>query len=432
MIVHKKIVDYLHQVIVIPPDKSISHRALIISSMANGVSKIYGLLDSEDILSTTQLLRRLGIKITFNQKDCIVYGKSGRFEPTNEPLMCGNSGTTIRLMFGLLALSPHRYIFTGDSSLSKRPMNRVTLLLESIGIEYPDGTNFLPIVQCGISEITKFDLTIPLPSAQVKSSLLLAAVQGNGGVVRGRANSRNHTELMLQARGIDCTIYPNGDVEVVSGVIESMDIQIPSDFSSASFFIIAGLLLPNCKLTLNNVGLNPSRTGLLSVLLEMGARINITNERIEGGEKIGDLNIQSSALTGIVVHPDLIPTMIDEIPILAIAASQATGMTVVTDAEDLRKKESDRISSTCNLLMKFGVDIDENKDGWSIEGPQQIHGASIRSNLDHRIAMSAAIAGLISKTPITIIDPDSVNTSFPTFWSELDKIAQLITIDIDK
>lgn len=403
----------------IPSDKSISHRSLILLSIANGQGVIQNLLESEDVLATMNILRQLGIKIEQFDSEYRIEGQGGHLETPIDMLDCGNSGTSIRLLLGLVAPHSIQCTFIGDESLSKRPMGRVTHILQSLGIQYETSIDLCPISQKTGFKVPFFDVTIPLPSAQVKSALLLTALQSNGGWIRGGENSRNHTETMLQAMGAFIQVLDNGDVYIEPSNLQSIDINIPGDFSSAAFFIAVGLLLPNMQVSLKHVGLNPTRMGLLKVLWDMGANIEILNEHQECGESVGDLLVSSSSLKGVVVPENIVPTMIDEFPILALIASQAHGTTIVSGASDLRKKESDRINTTCSFMRVFGADIEELDDGWVISGPQILSGGLIEPGMDHRIAMTAAIASCITNGTVEIIRPEVVRSSFPSFWSNL-------------
>ena len=409
----------------IPSDKSISHRALILLSLARGTGTITNLLESEDVLATIGILRSLGVSIDKNNRVYCVSGNNGKFCQPTEPLDCGNSGTTIRLILGLCAPHAITCCFIGDESLSKRPMRRVTQWLEHLGVTYRDDANFCPLFQEIGAEIPEFDIEISLPSAQVKSALLLAAVQSNGGWVRGGGNSRNHTETMLASMGANVRCELNGDVYVSSAKLSTVDIHVPGDFSSAAFFIAAGLLLSNSEIHLPNIGLNPTRIGFLKVLSDMNASIEIVKLRFEGGERVGDVVVRTSSLIGTVVDQGLVPTMIDEFPILALIATQANGTTRIRGAQDLRKKESDRISTTCGLIRQLGGSIIEYEDGWMIEGPQNLQSGVIDPEFDHRIAMTAAIASCVTTGSVSVLHPEVVDSSFPSFWTLLSKMCHV-------
>ena len=405
-----------------PSDKSISHRALILLALANGRGTIYNLLESEDVLATLNILTCLGVGIEHRDGVYLVEGMNGVFHSPKELLDCGNSGTSIRLLLGLVAPHSLRCTFIGDASLSKRPMGRVTNILQSLGVIYEGSHDFCPITQISGKKVASFDVTIPLASAQVKSALLLTALQSEGGWVRGGKNSRDHTENMLKALGASLQVLTNGDVYVEPSELSAIDIHVPGDFSSAAFFIAAGLLLPNVQIHLKHIGLNPTRTGLLTVLCSMGANIEVMNERIECGERVGDLLVSSSMLKGITVSEALVPTMIDEFPILALIATQAHGTTSISGASDLRKKESDRIESTCNMIRTFGATIEEHDDGWTVNGPQQLSGGCVDPHKDHRLAMTAAIASCVTREPVEIVRPNVVRSSYPSFWEHLSAI----------
>lgn len=418
----------LERCIHIPADKSISHRALLFSAIAQGTATICNLLQSEDVLHTMQILRQCGVHIdAHTTKDGVVYtvhGTDDFVEPTHE-LYCGNSGTTMRLLLGLFASFPMKVTVTGDASLQKRPMKRITHILEQLGIqcEGSDSANLAPITISGTRNVPFFEHHMSVESAQVKTALALLALRCNGGIIRGGGSSRDHTEKMFRSMGIQCVDLGDGDIQVFPGRLQAKDITVPNDFSSAAFFIALGVLLPNSRFVLPNILVNPTRTGFLETLLEMGAQINIENLRHIQGEEVGDIVVCSSSLVGVHIPITRIPTMIDELPILAIVASQARGQTLVQGALDARNKESDRIKTTVEMITNLGMDITEIEDGWRMEGPQCIQGGQVSSFADHRIAMSAAIAGLVAQNPVTIDSVACVQTSFPQFFEIVDDLA---------
>ncbi len=416
MILHPSPTLKTQAIITVPGDKSISHRALMFNALATGTAHIENMLMGEDVLCTLQILRQLGVPITLSEQYCIVEGVGGHFQQPSSVLYCGNSGTTMRLMLGLLAPQPISVILTGDASLQKRPMDRVTHYLRDVGVSYPESDNLAPIIQQGCTTIPHFDFTLHIASAQMKSALLLAAVQSAGGIVRGGKSSRDHTEKMLKGMGASVLQEANGDVQIQPSTLKAQDITVPNDISSAAFFMVAAVLSSQTTIELPNVGLNPTRAGIIHTLQRMGASVTIVNQREMCGELVGDVVVYPSCLTGITLNKDTIPTMIDELPILALAATQAYGTTIIRGAADLRKKESDRIHSIVQMFKTFGVDIVEYQDGFSITGPQSIQGGKIEGFGDHRIIMTAAIASLISENPIVIENVDAVNTSFPNFW----------------
>ena len=401
----------------IPADKSISHRALIFNSIAKGSAKIRNLLLSEDVLCTKNILKQLGITI-IDHEDCIeVIG--GDFKQPEGDLYCGNSGTTMRLMLGLLAPHDISVRLTGDESLSKRPMRRVTTYLKGWNVccqgADGDAANYAPIQLKGNSNISFFVQKIPIASAQVKSALALVALQSNGGLISGGGSSRDHTERMIQAMGGRCISNQCGDISVEPSQLQALDITIPSDISSASFFIALALLVPASKIFLPNINLNPTRRGFLDTLLEMEADITIENQRMEGAEEVGDVTVRYSLLKGSQIPEKRIATMIDEIPILSVLASQAYGKTSVTGAEDLKYKESDRLMAIGRLISAFGMDIRLLDDGFEIEGPQKASRGTINSQGDHRIAMSGIILASIAEGESKIENLACIATSFPSF-----------------
>ncbi len=403
----------------IPGDKSISHRAVMFNGLAKGTARIINLLEGEDVLATVRILRQLGAEIELKDDVCIVKGVSGTFQQPEGDLYCGNSGTTMRLLFGLLAPQSLNVCLTGDESLSRRPMARVTKYLETVGVQYPNGKDIAPIEQVGNNQLAFLDVTMPIASAQVKSAMLLAGMQAKGARVKGGKQSRDHTERLLRAMGATVLDLGNGDVEIQPSTLTATDVVVPNDVSSAAFFIVAALLHPKCTLRLDNIGLNPTRTGLLRALQQMGGRIVVENERVVAGESVGDIVVQSSRLQGIELPVEWVPTMIDELPVLALAASQANGTTHVRGASDLRKKESDRITAIVESFEQLGMKVVEYPDGFSIQGPQVILGGTVNGHGDHRIVMNAAIASLFAQAEVTIESTECVQTSFPNFWELL-------------
>jgi len=402
----------------IPGDKSISHRSVLFNAIAHGRARIKNLLMGHDVLATIDCLRKLGADIAIDDDGCTVNG-TGLLKPPSSPLDCGNSGTTMRLLLGMLAPHPFEACLFGDESLSKRPMRRITKYLEPLGVLYKESRDLPPIVQCGSSEIGYFNADLHIASAQMKSALLLTGLQSKGCLVRGGGNSRDHTERMLSGMGASLIQYENGDVEISPGTLTATDIVVPNDISSAAFFIVAGILLENATLEIPNVGINPTRDGVLRALKLMGAKISIHNQRTESGEPVADLTVQSSKLRGVELPESWIPTMIDEIPILALAATQAIGTTIIKGAADLRKKESDRLRAIVSILHHLGINVEELEDGLIINGPQPIQSGSVQGFGDHRIIMTAAIAALVSGEAVVIDDPAAVDTSFPSFWDIL-------------
>ena len=422
--------DGLNGVIDIPGDKSVSHRALILGGMATGTTRISGLLTGEDVLSTLGAVKALGVSISTDPKTNDIFvdgvGTAGFISP-DAPLDLGNAGTGVRLLMGAVAGQPVTAKFSGDASLSVRPMRRITDPLAKMGAQIaylPEKAEkgFLPVSITGAAPVLALDYTTPVASAQIKSAIMLAALNARGQTVITEPHiSRDHTESMLRHFGIeiDQKILADGShqVTLAGGTpLSAKDIVVPRDPSSAAFAIIAALITPNSDIHLPAISLNPQRTGLLTTLLEMGADITITDERIEGGEKVGDLSVKSSQLSGIEVPAERAASMIDEYPVLAIAAASATGTTHMPGIAELRVKETDRIATTAAGLAACGVEVAETQDSLSVTGtPGIAGGATINSSHDHRIAMSFLVLGMVSKTAITVTDIETIATSFPGF-----------------
>jgi 3-phosphoshikimate 1-carboxyvinyltransferase len=408
------------------PDKSISHRAVLFSSLAQGESTIRNFLKAEDPLSTLHACRALGADIDNRGENIIVKGKGihGLVEPA-DIIDCGNSGTTIRLLSGVLSGNPFFSVLTGDLSLRKRPMARVIEPLSLMGADIlaRDGNRYPPIAIKGGS-LKAIPYSMPVASAQVKSSLILAGLYASGETeITEPVKSRDHTERMLTAFGADIVV--NGfRVSVRGGAdLKGTDVYVPGDFSSAAFFIVAALLIKNADVTITGVGINPTRTGLLGVLREMGAAIEISRVRELSGEPVADIHCSGgAALRAVSVTGEEIPALIDEFPILCVAATQAAGTTTIRGAEELRVKESDRIRSMVTELRKMGAEAEEFEDGLSINGGNPLRGAAVESYGDHRIAMAMAVAGLLAEGTTTIHGISSVNISFPGFFQLLRKL----------
>lgn len=407
--------------ITVPGDKSISHRALMIGAIANGRTRVQNFLDSDDTLATMEILRAMGIRIERKESEVIVEGAGlyGLSEPENV-LDAGNSGTTMRLCLGLLAGQNFYSVITGDDSLRKRPMKRVIEPLSKMDAKFfaRQNNSVAPITVVGNRNLKPITYETPIASAQVKSAILLAGLYADGDTtVVEPARSRDHTERMLRSFGVqvdevDTAVTVHGPADE----LQAKDIFVPGDISSAAFFIIAGLIMKDSEIVIKNVGLNPTRTGILTVLREMGGDITVVNERTVNYEPIGDLVVRSSELNCVEIKGDIIPLLIDEIPILAIAASQANGKTSVRDAQELRYKETDRIKAITTELRRLGVEVEERPDGFDVYGKQKIKGGcTCESYKDHRIAMSLAIAGLVAQEPIEINKFECVNISFPNF-----------------
>lgn len=405
----------------VPGDKSISHRAVMLGSLAQGETKIEGFLTGADCLSTVHAFEDMGIEIEgVGTENMVVHGQglNGLEEPDNV-LDLGNSGTTTRLMLGILAGQDFYSVVTGDDSLRQRPMARVTDPVGDMGGKYfgRDGANLLPITVIGDQDLSSCTYHSPVASAQVKSSVLLAGLYAAGETtVVEPAKSRDHTERLLEYFGADVTV--DGLEVSVEGQpeLKGNKIVVPSDISSAAFLMVAAAITPDSELLLENVGLNPTRAGVIKALEQMEADFELLDEREVNGEPIADIKVKTSQLAGTTIEGDLIPLLIDEIPILAVAASQAEGKTIIKDAEELRVKETDRIDAVVTELTRLGVEVTEREDGLKIEGPQEIEGGVTCSSYDdHRIAMSLAVAGLIADEEIEIEDAECINVSFPGF-----------------
>lgn len=399
----------------VPGDKSISHRAVMLGALSEGVTEISHFLNGEDCLSTIACFRRLGIDIDVRGDSVTVAGKGlyGLKAP-KEVLDVGNSGTTLRLMSGLLAGQPFCSVLTGDASIQKRPMNRVIIPLNQMGAKIQNQT--APITIQG-SPLTGITYTLPVASAQVKSAILLAGLYATGEtcVIEPEA-TRDHTEIMLRYLGADIFVE-NGRIRVSSGnILQGKPITVPGDISSAAFLIVAAAITPGVSLVIEDVGVNQTRTGLLTALKAMGADIRLQNERFVCGEPVADLAVHYAPLKGTTVFGELIPRMIDEIPALAVAALYAEGVTTIRDAAELKVKESDRIHTVASELSKLGARITETEDGMIIEGGVPLNGANTDSHRDHRLAMSLAIAALGAKGDTSIQNSECVDISFPGFF----------------
>ena len=423
----------LRGTVTVPGDKSISHRSLMFAGLAVGESRIEGLLEGEDVLATAAAMRAMGAQIE-RDADGIWHvagvGVGGLLQPQTA-LEMGNSGTSTRLLMGLVASHPITATFTGDASLSKRPMGRVIDPLTAMGAEFtasPGGR--LPLTMRGLCPAVAIDYTLPVASAQVKSAVLLAGLN-TPGITRviEPVPTRDHSERMLRGFGAELTVEdtPQGRVIAIRGEAElkPQQIAVPGDPSSAAFWMVAASIVPGSDIVIANVGLNPTRTGIITALKMMGADITELNPRSVGGEPVADLQVRHAPLTAIEVPPDLAPSMIDEYPVLFVAAAFASGRTVARGAEELRVKESDRIAAMVAALAPNGVQLEEFEDGLAIHGnggDLLPGGAQIASKLDHRIAMSMAVAGLGARDAVTIDDASPVATSYPGFFPTLDRL----------
>ncbi len=415
---------YLKGEITIPSDKSISHRAVIFSSLAKGTSIIKNFSKGQDPQSSLQICKALGADIEQNETEIIVKSK-GKYFPNNNDIVlnCGNSGTTIRLMSGILAGQKFNSILIGDESLSNRPMKRIIepLTLMGANIESNDGKAPLKIFASNLNSI---NYKSNIASAQVKSCVLLAGLYANATTTYKEIYpSRNHTEIMLSAMGANINAS-NGIISISNSELCPVNIEIPGDISSAAFFIAAALIVPNSSIIIKNVGLNDTRSGIIKILKKMGANIEILDKREVCGENIGDIKVEyTKELKSCEISGEIIPTLIDEIPVLAVLATQAQGTTIIKDAQDLRNKESDRIKLTVSELKKLGADIEETQDGMIINGKTELKGGvEVDSYKDHRLAMSLYVAGLVCQKEILINEFEWVNISFPEFESLMDNL----------
>ena len=421
----------LQGVVQVPGDKSISHRALLFGAIAEGTTRITGLLPAEDPLSTAACLRAMGVTISAIEAGQPVTVEGVGLEGLREPedvLDCGNSGTTMRLMLGLLAGRAGRHVvLTGDGSLRRRPMQRVGGPLAQMGalISGRSGGNLAPLAIQG-QQLRGATIRTPVASAQVKSALVLAALTATGATtVIEPVQSRDHSERMLRAFGAQLSVGGPGltEVTVTPGAsLRGQDVIVPGDISSAAFWLVAGAITPGADLTVQNVGLNPSRTGVLDVLAQMGARIELLNGREVAGEPVGDLRVTHGPLQAFTIGAELIPRLVDEIPVLAVAACYAEGVSRVSGAEELRVKETDRLAVMARQLGAMGARIEEFADGMTIQGGMTLHGAEVDSETDHRVAMSLAVAAQVAHGPTQLHRPEAAAVSYPGFWEDLERL----------
>ncbi len=463
----------LHGIITVPGDKSISHRAIMLGALADGTTRITGFLMGEDCLSTIDCFRKMGVEIEVGEREVLVHGVGlhGLKQPA-EPLYTGNSGTTTRLLCGILAGQRFEVQLSGDASIQKRPMGRVITPLREMGakIEGIQGTrllcgilagqrfevqlsgdasiqkrpmgrvitplremgakiegiqgNYCPLTMYPSTQLHGITYELPVASAQLKSAILLAGLYASGQTcVVEPAPSRDHTERMLRALGV--SVETDGNVISLTppARLTAKDVTVPSDISSAAFFLVAGAIVPNSELTIQNVGVNPTRTGILDVLRDMGADITISNYR-DDVEPICDLTVRSSKLHGTTIGGDVIPRLIDELPVLAVAAAFAEGQTVIRDAQELKVKESNRIAAMVSELSKAGAAVSETEDGMVIDGGKPLHGAAFETYNDHRIAMSMAVCALGCTEQSEILHPDVVAISYPDFFDTLSTLGE--------
>jgi 3-phosphoshikimate 1-carboxyvinyltransferase len=415
----------LHGEISVPGDKSIGHRAVIFASIANGQSRIFNLSGGEDNLRTVQAFRDMGVNIW--SEDGFLCVQGGGWDGLSEPrttIDCGNSGTAMRLLSGVLAGRPFASRLDGDSSLRQRPMQRVIDPLSRMGAEIRsrEEKGLAPLEIHG-DKLHGIDYKMAVASAQVKSAILLAGLQAAGvTTVREPQGSRNHTELMIRGFGGE-TKVADRSVSVAGGQrLLGKEVRIPGDISSAAFFLVAAATLPGSEITVRDVGVNPTRDGVLEILRAMGAKIQLLNQRIETGEPVADIKVNGSQLKGVEIGPEMVARTVDEYPILAVAGALASGLTTMSGVKELRYKESDRIATMTEGLRRLGAEVDEREDGMTIRGGKPLEAASVKTYGDHRVAMSLAIAGLSTAGGIHMDDVDCVNTSFPGFFELLHRL----------
>ena len=409
--------------IIIPPDKSISHRAAMFAALTKGVVNIKNFSKGADCHSTLKIVQQLGCEVKFHtDMDLTINAKNALHTPSSD-LDCGNSGTTMRMMSGILAGQPFNCTLFGDVSLSKRPMKRVILPLTEMGAKFSHNDYKAPLKITG-GKLHAITYNSPLASAQVKSAVLLAGMFADGiTTVNEPYQSRNHTELMLKYLEADIVENSLTSTSVRTCILTPKDMEVCGDISSAAFFMVAAAIVKNSKVTIENVGINYTRSGIIDVFKKMGANIELLNERVVSGEPVADVKVSYSDLKAVTIEGADIPRLIDEIPVIAVLATQAEGTTVIKDASDLRNKESDRISTIVSQLKSIGADIEERPDGMVINGKTPLKGGiEIDTHHDHRTAMSFYVAGLITEQPLLIKDFEWVNTSFPEFLSLMEKI----------
>ncbi len=420
-------------VLSVPGDKSISHRSLILNAIAKGDALVQGLSGGDDVISTMRCLQAMGVSIepAGAPGSYTVKGKGPRLTEPSDILDAGNSGTSMRLLSGILASQPFVSVITGDGSLRSRPMQRIVQPLKQMGAEIMgrQNDNLAPLVIRG-GGLQGIEYDLPMASAQVKSAIMLAGLSAAGDtVIHQPALSRDHTERMVLAMG--GKIEENGlDLVIHPVELKAVDITVPGDISSAAFWMVAGLCHPNARIMIRGVGLNPSRTGIVDVLQEMGAgdALQLVDQRTEGGEPVADILVTSTELHGVEIGGDMIPRMLDEVPILAVAACFATGDTVIRDATELRVKETDRIATTVAELTRLGATIEAREDGMVIHGRRagvgNLTGADCESHGDHRLAMSMAVAGLLASGETTVHGAADASVSYPQFWQDLELLLQ--------
>ncbi|WML30870.1 3-phosphoshikimate 1-carboxyvinyltransferase [Neobacillus sp. OS1-32] len=420
-------INRLNGKIEIPGDKSISHRSVMFGAIAHGETTVTNFLPGEDCLSTISCFRKLGVRIVEENGRLRIFGKG--FEGLTEPsevLDVGNSGTTIRLLMGILAGRPFFSTLAGDQSIARRPMTRVTGPLKQMGaiIDGRKDGDYTPIAIRG-GNLKSIHYQLPVASAQVKSALILAGLQAEGTTtIQEPAETRDHTERMIRQFGGE--IQTDQRLITVKGGqrLRAAEVHVPGDISSAAFFLVAGAVIPESEIVLKNVGLNPTRTGIFEVLEKMGANVQIISNDPDSFEPSGDIVVKSSNLTGTIIEGDLIPKLIDEIPIIALMATQAKGKTIIKDAEELKVKETNRIDTVVEELRKLGASIEATADGMIIYGQTKLTGGTVSSHGDHRIGMMLAIAALVCDGEVILENPESISVSYPNFFLHLHHLIQ--------
>lgn len=420
-------VQGLHGDLKVPGDKSISHRSIMFGALAEGETRVHDILRGEDVLSTMAAFRELGVGITDNGSEVIVKGVGFKgLTVPQKALDMGNSGTSIRLISGVLAGQPFSTDLFGDDSLSKRPMDRVTIPLREMGVTISGQTDrdLPPLHITGSDQLTPINYILPVASAQVKSALIFAALQANGeSIITEKEITRNHTEDMIKQFGGEIDV-DGKEIRVKGGQrFKGTSITVPGDISSAAFFLVAGLIVPNSSITLKNVGINETRTGIIEVIQAMGG--NLVMSDVDKVAKSATLTVKTSELNPTEISGSLIPRLIDELPIIALLATQTSGTTIIRDAEELKVKETDRIQVVADMLNDMGADITPTDDGMIIKGKTPLHGATINTQGDHRIGMTAAIASLLVSDGEVILErAEAIDTSYPTFFKDLAKLSQ--------
>ena len=404
-------------VMTVPGDKSISHRAVMLGALADGDTEITGFLKGADCLSTIDCFRSMGIEIEVEGEKVTVHGKGlhGLKKP-EKTLYTGNSGTTTRLLCGILSAQDFDTEITGDASIQKRPMGRVTKPLSMMGANIEN--EYCPLIIHG-TRLKGIDYKMPVASAQVKTAIILASLYADGEtVIHESEKSRDHTELMLGAMGANISVSGLDITVRKTDRLSPLKVNVPADISSAAFFMVLGLIMPDSEITIKNVGINPTRTGIIDVLKNMGADMRLENERISAGESVADITVKTSRLKGTTIGGAIIPRLIDELPIIAVAAVYAEGETVIKDAQELKVKETNRIRAVVDEFLKCGVDITETEDGMIIRGGKSIHGADFKTYGDHRMAMSLTVLAQLAEGVSTLDDADCACVSYPTFFDD--------------